>query len=55
MPVAALAGEVTLIVVDESVAPGDIVTDGLLKVHVQPDGQVLVRLKAEDPQKAALS
>ena len=47
----AVVGEVTLKVAEESVEPGEMVTEVLLRVQVQPEGQVgFVILKVELPQ-----
>ena len=46
------AGEVTDKVTVASVEPGLMVTEVLFKLQVQPEGQVLVRLKTEEPQPA---
>jgi hypothetical protein len=55
LPTVAVEGDVTLIVVEESVLPGEIVTEVLLKLQVNPEGHcVTVKLKIEFPH-AALS
>ena len=42
--------EVTERVTEESVEPGEMVTEVLLRVQVQPEGQDFVRLKTEELQ-----
>ena len=47
-----MVGEVRVKVTVESVAPGFMVTEALLREQLKPAGQVLLRLKLEAPQPA---